>query len=196
MKRQVETKVPTTWGNYKVIAYADSEDEQNPTMAFVHEDINIHEPVMVRLHSECLTGDVFHSLKCDCGPQLEKSMQMIRENKGVLIYLRQEGRNIGLINKLKAYQLQDTGMDTFEANVALGFDYDQRKYDLAVEILEDLGISRVRLITNNPEKIEAINNSATIELVERVKIDIPHNRFNTKYLQAKKETMGHLINTK
>jgi len=188
--------VPTTWGNYKVIAYADSEDEQNPTMAFVHEDINIHEPVMVRLHSECLTGDVFHSLKCDCGPQLEKSMQMIRENKGVLIYLRQEGRNIGLINKLKAYQLQDTGMDTFEANVALGFDYDQRKYDLAVEILEDLGISRVRLITNNPEKIEAIDNSATIELVERVKIDIPHNRFNTKYLQAKKETMGHLINTK
>ena len=119
-------------------------------------------------------------------------MQMIEENHGILIYLRQEGRNIGLINKLKAYKLQEEGMDTFEANVALGFKYDQRKYDVAVEILEDLGVTQVRLITNNPEKIDAIDNSS-IMLVERIKIEIPKNSFNSKYLQAKKDMMGHLI---
>lgn len=192
MKRQVETKIPTTWGSYKIIAFAESPDELNPAVVLIHEEMDIDSPVMVRIHSECLTGDVFHSKKCDCGPQLEKSMQMIEENHGILIYLRQEGRNIGLINKLKAYKLQEEGMDTFEANVALGFKYDQRKYDVAVEILEDLGVKQVRLITNNPEKIDAIDNSS-IMLVERIKIEIPKNSFNSKYLQAKKDMMGHLI---
>ncbi len=192
MKRQVETKIPTTWGSYKIIAFAESPDELNPAVVLIHEEMDIDSPVMVRIHSECLTGDVFHSKKCDCGPQLEKSMQMIEENHGILIYLRQEGRNIGLINKLKAYKLQEEGMDTFEANVALGFKYDQRKYDVAVEILEDLGVTQVRLITNNPEKIDAIDNSS-IKLVERIKIEIPKNSFNSKYLQAKKDMMGHLI---
>ena len=192
MKRQVETKIPTTWGSYKIIAFAESPDELNPAVVLIHEEMDIDSPVMVRIHSECLTGDVFHSKKCDCGPQLEKSMQMIEENHGILIYLRQEGRNIGLINKLKAYKLQEEGMDTFEANVALGFKYDQRKYDVAVEILEDLGVTQVRLITNNPEKIDAIDNSS-IMLVERIKIEIPKNSFNSKYLQAKKDMMGHLI---
>lgn len=192
MKRQVETKIPTTWGSYKIIAFAESPDELNPAVVLIHEEMDIDSPVMVRIHSECLTGDVFHSKKCDCGPQLEKSMQMIEENHGILIYLRQEGRNIGLINKLKAYKLQEEGMDTFEANVALGFKYDQRKYDVAVEILEDLGVKQVRLITNNPEKIDAIDNSS-IKLVERIKIEIPKNSFNSKYLQAKKDMMGHLI---
>jgi GTP cyclohydrolase II len=192
VKRQVETKIPTTWGSYKIIAFAESPDELNPAVVLIHEEMDIDSPVMVRIHSECLTGDVFHSKKCDCGPQLEKSMQMIEENHGILIYLRQEGRNIGLINKLKAYKLQEEGMDTFEANVALGFKYDQRKYDVAVEILEDLGVKQVRLITNNPEKIDAIDNSS-IMLVERIKIEIPKNSFNSKYLQAKKDMMGHLI---
>lgn len=192
MKRQVETKIPTTWGSYKIIAFAESPDELNPAVVLIHEEMDIDSPVMVRIHSECLTGDVFHSKKCDCGPQLEKSMQMIEENHGILIYLRQEGRNIGLINKLKAYKLQEEGMDTFEANVALGFKYDQRKYDVAVDILEDLGVKQVRLITNNPEKIDAIDNSS-IKLVERIKIEIPKNSFNSKYLQAKKDMMGHLI---
>ncbi len=192
MKRQVETKIPTTWGSYKIIAFAESPDELNPAVVLIHEEMDIDSPVMVRIHSECLTGDVFHSKKCDFGPQLEKSMQMIEENHGILIYLRQEGRNIGLINKLKAYKLQEEGMDTFEANVALGFKYDQRKYDVAVEILEDLGVTQVRLITNNPEKIDAIDNSS-IMLVERIKIEIPKNSFNSKYLQAKKDMMGHLI---
>ncbi|MBL7830175.1 MAG: GTP cyclohydrolase II [Saprospiraceae bacterium] len=192
VKRQVETKIPTTWGSYKIIAFAESPDELNPAVVLIHEEMDIDSPVMVRIHSECLTGDVFHSKKCDCGPQLEKSMQMIEENHGILIYLRQEGRNIGLINKLKAYKLQEEGMDTFEANVALGFKYDQRKYDVAVEILEDLGVTQVRLITNNPEKIDAIDNSS-IKLVERIKIEIPKNSFNSKYLQAKKDMMGHLI---
>ncbi len=192
MKRQVETNLPTDWGMYRIIAYAETPDEVNPAVVLIHEEMDQNLPVMVRIHSECLTGDVFHSKKCDCGPQLEKSMEMIGENKGILIYLRQEGRNIGLINKLKAYKLQEEGMDTFEANAALGFKFDGRKYDIAVQILEDLGVKKVRLITNNPEKIDAIDNS-NIELVERVKIEIPKNKFNSKYLQAKKDTMGHLI---
>lgn len=192
MERQVETILPTDWGIYKIIAYADHPEEINPSVVLVHEEINPDLPVMVRIHSECLTGDVFHSKRCDCGPQLLKSMEMIGENKGILIYLRQEGRNIGLINKLKAYKLQDQGMDTFEANAALGFKFDGRKYDIAVKILDDLGVKKVRLITNNPEKIDAIDDSE-IELVERIRIEIPRNKFNSKYLQAKKDTMGHLL---
>ena len=193
MKKQAEASLPTDWGKFIIMAYADTPDEQNPVVVLLHENSDLSKPITVRIHSECLTGDIFHSKKCDCGVQLSKSMEMIRDAKGMLIYLRQEGRNIGLINKLKAYNLQEQGMDTFQANVELGFKYDQRKYDVAVEILENLGIKAVNLITNNPDKIAAIENSS-IKLLKRYKIEIERNDFNDKYLEAKKQIMGHLIN--
>ena len=192
MKRQVETNLPTDWGDYRILAYADTETELLPHMALVHVDADMNEPVIVRIHSECMTGDIFHSRRCDCGEQLTTSMEMISKNNGILIYLRQEGRNIGLINKLKAYQLQDQGMDTFEANIKLGFKHDERKYDIALTILKDIGISKVRLITNNPMKIDAFDNS-TIEITERIPLIIDSNAHNSKYLQSKKDFMNHLL---
>ncbi len=193
MKRQVETYLPTDWGKFKVIAYADSPEELNPNLVLIHDEMDVTQAVLVRIHSECLTGEVFHSKKCDCGAQLTHSMEMIEKDKGVFVYLRQEGRNIGLINKLKAYKLQEEGLDTFEANTALGFKFDQRSYADAIEILKDLGIKKVKLITNNPDKIEAVKLSG-IELVERVVLEIPTNKYNHDYLKAKKDFMGHLIN--
>lgn len=192
MKRQVETNLPTDWGDYRLLAYADSENEPLPHLALVHIEANLLEPVIVRIHSECMTGDIFHSRRCDCGEQLTTSMNMISENKGILIYLRQEGRNIGLINKLKAYQLQDQGMDTFEANIKLGFKHDERKYDMALAILKDISVTEVRLITNNPMKIDAFDNS-TINITERIPLIIDSNAHNVKYLQSKKDFMNHLL---
>lgn len=148
---------------------------------------------MVRIHSECMTGDVFHSRRCDCGEQLAKAIEMAAENGGVVIYLRQEGRGIGLINKLKAYNLQDTGLNTADANTHLGFDVDGRQYDLAVEILNDLGIRRIHLLTNNPLKIEAIEHS-DIEIVSRIPLVIEPKKENHSYLKTKRELMGHLLN--
>lgn len=151
------------------------------------------DPVLVRVHSRCTTGDVFHSLRCDCGEQLEKSMEMIRkEGAGVIIYLNQEGRGIGLANKIRAYELQDTGLDTVEANHQLGFEEDARTYDTASKMLKELGVKKIRLITNNPKKMEGLAKDG-VEIVERVPLIIVPNRHNEKYLRTKKEKMGHLI---
>ncbi len=193
MKRQVETFLPTKYGNFKMIIFSDDDQDIKPHFAVCHVDLDTSKPVPVRIHSECLTGDLIGSNRCDCGEQLETSLRMISEKSGVVLYLRQEGRGIGLINKMKAYNLQDTGRNTIDANTDLGFKPDQRRYEIALHILKDLGISRVRLITNNPLKIEAIENSS-IELVDRIPLIIPSKKENEEYLQVKKELMGHLLN--
>ena len=192
LKRQVQANLPTKWGNYNIFAYAEQHDHQQPHIALVHVDANTSDVVPVRIHSECITGDLFGSMRCDCGEQFEASMNIIQKNKGVMIYLRQEGRGIGLINKLDAYNLQDVGYDTIEANVHLGFEPDERDFDIAIEILRDLNIQEIELITNNPEKIAAIDQS-TITLVKRIPVIIPSKRENEQYLKVKQDILGHLL---
>lgn len=189
---QAETYLPTNSGEFVMYAFSDKEDDPIPHLALVHKELNKDEPVAIRIHSECLTGDLLGSLRCDCGEQLERSLHILNEQKGVLIYLRQEGRGIGLINKMKAYQLQDEGLNTIEANVHLGFEPDQRVYDQAVEMLQKLGISRIKLITNNPEKLTSLDDSP-IEVVERIPIIIPSHEANRDYLKVKKDQMGHML---
>ncbi len=193
MQRQVKAYLPTDWGNFHIIAYADSPEDLTPHIALVHEHCDTDKPVLVRIHSECMTGDIFHSLRCDCGEQLEKALEMAAEQKGVVIYLRQEGRGIGLINKLKAYNLQDKGFNTANANTHLGFEVDSRHYYLAVEILKDLGIRQIHLLTNNPQKIEDIEHSE-IEVLSRVPLLVEPRKENRSYLKTKRELMGHLLN--
>lgn len=192
MKKQVEAVIPTKWGVFNMIAYADDLTEPMPHLALVHPDIDPSKPVFLRIHSECLTGDLFGSHRCDCGEQLDSALQMVAAKKGVVLYLRQEGRGIGLINKLKAYNLQDKGLNTADANVHLGLEIDARQYGIAVEIMKDLGISSIHLITNNPLKIEAIERSS-IEVKSRVSIIIPPKQENKGYLKTKEELMGHLL---
>jgi GTP cyclohydrolase II len=192
MQRQVQAFLPTDWGNFNIIAYAMSPDDLTPHVALVHENLDTSQPVLVRIHSECMTGDVFHSRRCDCGEQLDRALELATEQGGVVIYLRQEGRGIGLINKLKAYNLQDKGFDTATANTHLGFEVDARQYDLAVEILHDLGIQQIRLLTNNPLKIEALEN-AGIEVLSREPLIIEPKKENAAYLRTKRELMGHLL---
>lgn len=192
MQRQVQAYLPTDWGNFNIIAYATSPDDLTPHVALVHENLDTARPVLVRIHSECMTGDVFHSRRCDCGEQLDRALELAAEQGGVVIYLRQEGRGIGLINKLKAYNLQDKGFDTASANTHLGFEVDARQYDLAVEILHDLGIRQIRLLTNNPLKIEALEN-AGIEVISREPLIIEPKAENAAYLRTKRELMGHLL---
>ncbi len=163
-----------------------------PHIALVAEGFNPALPVAVRIHSECMTGDVFGSRRCDCGEQLDASLHIAAERGGVVIYLRQEGRGIGLINKLKAYNLQDLGLNTADANTHLGFDVDARQYDCAIYILQDLGIQQVELITNNPVKVEALRRSP-IEVVGRIPIIIPPQPDSRLYLQTKQDLMGHLL---
>ena len=159
----------------------------------VKGDLSGDEPVLVRVHSSCVTGDIFGSYKCDCGPQLHRSMQMVEnEGRGVVLYMNQEGRGIGLLNKLKAYHLQDEGMDTVEANEALGFPADLRDYGIGAEILAELGIKELRLMTNNPKKISGIYGFG-LKVVERIPIEICHNDVNHFYLETKKIKMGHLL---
>ena len=193
MKKQIASTIPTKWGVFEMIAYANSPDENMPHLALVHEGFKADsQPVWVRFHSECLTGDLFGSKRCDCGEQLSKSMQMVAEHKGILIYMRQEGRGIGLINKLKAYNLQDSGLNTADANTHLGLEVDSRQYDIAIKILKDLSVSAINLITNNPLKINAIEDSS-IEIVNRIPIIIEPIEENEAYLKTKEELMGHML---
>jgi len=175
-----------------MLAYAEKSTERMPHIAMVADGFDPTKPVAVRIHSECMTGDVFGSRRCDCGEQLEASLQIAAEQGGVVIYLRQEGRGIGLINKLKAYKLQDAGLNTAEANTHLGFDVDARQYDAAICILQDLGIQQVELITNNPLKVEALRRSS-LEVVGRIPIVIPPQADSRKYLQTKQDLMGHFL---
>lgn len=187
LKKGEEVRFPTLFGEFKLVPYFDNKECH---IALVMG--NPKENSLVRIHSECLTGDVFGSLRCDCGDQMKKAMERIKqEGSGVLIYLRQEGRGIGLLNKLKAYALQDKGMDTVEANHELGFKADERNYEVAVQILKDLGLKKIRLLTNNPDKIKGLNGS--IEVTERIPLKGEVNGHNRKYLNTKKEKMGHEI---
>jgi len=192
IKRLTETILPTNYGNFKLILYG-SQIDKFYHMALVMGDIDNSAPVLVRAHSECLTGDVFGSLRCDCGTQLQKAMEMVKEEgRGIILYMGQEGRGIGLVNKLKAYSLQDQGMDTVEANHALGFPADLRDYGIGAQILVDLGVKQIRLLTNNPRKIVGLEGYG-LEVVERVALKIPHNPSNENYIKTKKEKLGHIL---
>jgi GTP cyclohydrolase II len=192
LKRQVAAILPTRWGNFQLIAYADTPDEQMPHLALVGERTHFDQTVLVRIHSECMTGDVFGSKRCDCGEQLDIAMQKVAEKGGVIIYLRQEGRGIGLLNKLHAYNLQTNGINTADANTQLGFERDARTYEDAMMILKDLGIQKIRLLTNNPEKIKAFKGSG-IKIIGRVPLIIAAQPENQAYFDTKKAVFGHFF---
>lgn len=192
INRVSETKLPTKYGEFKMLGYVNTLNEEHH-VALVKGEVEDGEPVLVRVHSECLTGDAFGSLRCDCGEQLAEAMKSIEaEGRGVLLYMRQEGRGIGLINKIKAYALQDQGMDTVEANLALGFPADLRDYGIGAQILSDLGIKKVKLMTNNPKKIAGLTGYG-IEIVKGEPIQIKHNKVNEYYLRTKKQKLGHTL---
>jgi 3,4-dihydroxy 2-butanone 4-phosphate synthase/GTP cyclohydrolase II len=184
--------MPTKYGDFRVLAYENRINGEHH-VALVKGDVTTDEPVMVRVHSECLTGDAFGSLRCDCGEQFAAAARMIEEEgRGVLLYMRQEGRGIGLVNKIRAYELQDTGVDTVDANVMLGFPADLRDYGIGAQILKDIGIKKIKLITNNPKKLKGLAGYG-LEIVERVPVEIGANERNEKYLHTKKERMGHML---
>jgi 3,4-dihydroxy 2-butanone 4-phosphate synthase/GTP cyclohydrolase II len=190
--RVAEAKLPTQFGDFKVVAYRASTDPDEH-LALVMGDVATDEPVLVRVHSQCLTGDVFHSLRCDCGEQIEMAMKRIaEEGRGVVLYLRQEGRGIGLHNKIKAYALQDKGMDTVEANISLGFKPDERGYGIGAQILADLGVRNMRLMTNNPKKMTWLE-SYGLNIIEQLPITTRPNQYNRRYLQTKQKKLGHLL---
>jgi len=194
VRRAAQPKLPTTLGDFRLIAY-ESVAENKSHLALVMGDIGPDDRVLVRVHSECLTGDVFGSVRCDCGPQLKLAMKQIaEEGKGVVIYLRQEGRGIGLVNKLKAYELQDAGEDTVQANESLGFKADQRDYGIGAQMLVDIGVRRIRALTNNPRKFVGLQ-AYGIEIVERVPLEVPPHEQTLGYLRTKKEKLGHLLNS-
>jgi 3,4-dihydroxy 2-butanone 4-phosphate synthase/GTP cyclohydrolase II len=192
VKRIATTKLPTDYGEFTAIAFSNFVDS-NVHLALVKGEISSEKPVLVRVHSECLTGDVFGSKRCDCGEQLHKAMEMIdKEGTGVILYMRQEGRGIGLGNKLKAYELQDRGLDTVEANIQLGFKPDLRDYGIGAQILVDLGVRKMRLMTNNPKKIVGLEGYG-LKVVERVPIETKPHEKNLVYLRTKKKKLGHLL---
>lgn len=186
------TKLPTSFGEFNLVCYRDDINDKYH-VALTKGDVANHKPVLVRVHSECLTGDVFHSSRCDCGEQLETALRMIEaEGTGVLLYMRQEGRGIGLANKLKAYKLQDAGVDTVDANIQLGFPPDLRDYGVGAQILLDLGVESMNLITNNPTKIVGLEGYG-LKINQRIPLVIPPNKHNEKYLNTKSQKMGHLF---
>jgi len=192
IERVSEADLPTQFGVFRIVVYIDKLTEKEH-VAMVMGDVRTHDPVMVRVHSECLTGDVFGSLRCDCGDQLHKALEIVaKAGRGVVLYLRQEGRGIGLRHKISAYKLQDEGMDTVEANIKLGFLADLRDYGMGAQILSDLGVRKMCLLTNNPKKIIGLQ-GFNLEIVERISIEIPPNPKNEKYLKTKRDKMGHLI---
>jgi 3,4-dihydroxy 2-butanone 4-phosphate synthase/GTP cyclohydrolase II len=188
--REVAVQLPTQLGDFKLQAYKQKDTDQDH-LALIKGEWNADEPILVRVHSSCLTGDIFGSCRCDCGPQLHAAMERIEtEGKGVIVYLNQEGRGIGLLNKLKAYKLQENGMDTVEANEALGFKMDERDYGVGAQILRDLNISKIKLMTNNPKKRAGLMGFG-LEIVENVSLQIKSNKHNSLYLKTKKEKLGH-----
>lgn len=192
IEREIKVDMPTEWGNFKMTAYKQISTGEHH-LALVKGDWNPKEPVMVRVHSSCLTGDIFGSCRCDCGEQLHNAMKMVeKEGKGVIVYMNQEGRGIGLLNKLKAYKLQEEGLDTVEANEKLGFQGDHRDYGVGAQILHDLGVEKIKLITNNPTKRVGLMGYG-LEIVENIPIEVDPNEHNKKYLETKRDKMGHSI---
>jgi 3,4-dihydroxy 2-butanone 4-phosphate synthase/GTP cyclohydrolase II len=192
INRQVEVDMPTEFGHFKLIAFEQT-NTQDVHMALIKGTWHKDEPVLVRVHSSCVTGDIFGSCRCDCGPQLRHAMEMVdREGKGVVLYMKQEGRGIGLLNKLRAYKLQEEGWDTVEANVKLGFDMDERDYGVGAQILREIGVTKIRLMTNNPKKRVGLMGYG-LEIVDNVPIEISPNPHNEKYLLTKRDKLGHSI---
>jgi len=190
--RSATAELPTVFGTFKLIAYENNIDNLTH-LALVFGEIDLEKPTLVRVHSECLTGDVFASLRCDCGNQLHQAMKQIAEHgSGALIYMRQEGRGIGLLNKIRAYELQDQGSDTVEANEALGFAADLRDYGVGAQIMVDLGLKRIRLLTNNPRKVKGLE-GYDLNIVERIPLEIEPSQYNCNYLSTKKEKLGHYL---
>lgn len=193
VERVIEIKMPTKYGDFKMYGFVNQQNGEHH-VALVKGDVNEEDPILLRVHSECLTGDALGSKRCDCGEQYEVAMKKIAENQnGILLYMRQEGRGIGLINKLRAYALQDQGYDTVEANLLLGFEADMRSYDVAAAILNDLGVKKINLMTNNPRKIQGLEECG-LKVVNRVPIQMNHNEINEYYLKTKKEKLSHLLN--
>lgn len=192
IQREVEVDLPTQFGTFRLLAYKQLTTDQEH-LALVKGSWAKDEPILVRVHSSCLTGDIFGSCRCDCGPQLHKAMEMIeKEGKGVIVYMNQEGRGIGLLNKLKAYKLQEAGLDTVEANLELGFKSDERDYGVGAQILRDLAVSKMKLMTNNPTKRAGLIGYG-LEIVDNVSLEIASNKHNESYLETKRDKMGHSI---
>ena len=195
VQKKVTVDLPTRYGSFKLHLYENTLDPLDNPMALVKGDITGDEPVLVRVHSECMTGDIFGSKRCDCGEQLLKAMSIVEKaGRGVVLYMRQEGRGIGLVNKLLAYHLQEQGKDTVEANEALGFKADLRDYGTGAQILKDLGLKKIRLLTNNPKKVIGLK-GYDLEIVERIPLEIPSNPINEKYLKTKRDRLGHLLHS-